>query len=145
MPPSGPAPKPALPALPQRALELARLAARRIVRRKTRLLRLSKSAYEKLERHRSIPSRAARDVRTLARLARAWALKQYRHVPWRTITYVAAAMLYFVNPLDLVPDILVGIGFVDDAAVVHAVARSLHEDLKAFRKWEKGGGFPETA
>lgn len=140
MPPSGPSREPASSSLPQRALELARLAARRIVRRKTRVLRLSKSAYEKLERRKSIPARAARDLRTLVRLARAWALKQYRQVPWRTITCVVAAILYFINPLDLLPDILVGIGFIDDAAVVHSVMRSLHGDLETFRKWENEDG-----
>ena len=131
--------------LPQRALELTRLAARRIVRRKTRVLRLSKSAYEKIERRRSIPARAAQDLRTLVRLARAWALKKYLHIPWRSITYAVAAILYFINPLDLLPDMLLGIGFVDDAAVVHTVVRSLHNDLEAFRAWEdreKAAGAP---
>ncbi len=140
MPRSGSSRNTASHSLPQRALELSRLAARRIVRRKTRVLRLSRRAYEKIERRKSIPTRAARDLRTLARLARAWALKQYRHVPWRTITYVVAAILYFINPLDLLPDMLIGIGFVDDAAVVHAVVRSLHGDLEAFRKWESEPG-----
>ena len=131
--------------LPERALELARLAARRIVRRKTRVLRLSKSAYKKIERRRSIPARAAQDLRTLARLAQAWALRKYRRVPWRSITYVVAAILYFINPLDLLPDMLIGIGFVDDAAVVHTVVRSLHGDLEAFRAWESEDSAGEPA
>ncbi len=83
-----------------------------------------------------MPARAAQDLRTLVRLAKAWAFREYRRVPWRTVTYVVAAMLYFINPIDLVPDMLIGIGFVDDAAVVHAVIHSLHNDLIAFRKWE---------
>ncbi len=122
--------------MPQRALELARLAARRIVRRKTRVIRLSKHAYAKLERSRGMPARAAQDLRTLVRLARAWAFREYRRVPWRTVTYVVAAILYFINPIDLVPDMLIGIGFVDDAAVIHTVIQSLHSDLMAFRDWE---------
>ena len=122
--------------MPKRALELARLAARRIVRRKTRVIRLSKHAYAKLERSRSMPARAAQDLRTLVRLAKAWAFREYRRVPWRTVTYAVAAMLYFINPVDLIPDMLIGIGFVDDAAVVHAVIHSIHNDLIAFRRWE---------
>ena len=134
---SGPAPKIVSYSMPQRALELARLAARRIVRRKTRVIRLSKHAYEKLERSRGVPARAAKDLRTLVRLSRAWAFREYRRIPWRTVTYVVAAILYFINPIDLVPDMLIGIGFVDDAAVIHAVIQSLHSDLIAFREWEK--------
>lgn len=84
-----------------------------------------------------MPARAAQDLRTLVRLARAWAFRKYRRVPWRTVTYVVAAILYFINPIDLVPDMLAGIGFVDDAAVIHAVIQSLHGDLTAFREWER--------
>jgi uncharacterized membrane protein YkvA (DUF1232 family) len=39
----------------------------------------------------------------------------------RDVLYLAAALLYFISPLDAVPDLLPGIGYVDDAIVVSAV------------------------
>lgn len=46
------------------------------------------------------------------------------------ILYLAAALLYFVSPLDAVPDILPGMGYVDDILIVSAVVgltlKSLH-------------------
>jgi len=39
-------------------------------------------------------------------------------VPWRVRATLIGALAYFVAPLDGVPDILVGIGFSDDATVL---------------------------
>lgn len=40
------------------------------------------------------------------------------------------ALAYFVLPFDAVPDVLAGIGFTDDAAVIAAVAAMLGANLK---------------
>ncbi len=121
----------------RRAFALAEKAARSVVRRRFRLVRLTKSAYTKLERHESALARVARDLRSLVRLAMAWAKQDYRRLPWKSVVYVVAALIYFVNPVDLIPDVLTGIGFVADAAVVAAVVRSIADDLAAFRQWER--------
>ncbi|MEX0822159.1 MAG: DUF1232 domain-containing protein [Rhodothermales bacterium] len=73
----------------------------------------------------------------MIRMARAWATRSYAGIPWRSVVYVVAAIIYFVNPADLVPDVLAGIGFVDDAAVIGAVVHSVTDDLSAFRDWER--------
>lgn len=39
-------------------------------------------------------------------------------VPWRVRATLLAALAYFVTPLDAVPDVLLGIGFSDDATVL---------------------------
>ncbi len=41
-----------------------------------------------------------------------------------------AALAYFVAPVDAIPDVLVGIGYTDDAAVLAAVIALLHRHLK---------------
>lgn len=121
----------------RRAFALAEKAARGAVRRRFRVVRLTKEAYAKLERHESALARVALDLRSMVRLAMAWATREYRLVPWKSVVYIVAAVIYFVNPVDLVPDVLTGIGFVDDAAVVAAVVRSVADDLSAFRAWEE--------
>ncbi len=39
----------------------------------------------------------------------------------RDVLYLAAALLYFISPLDAVPDVLPGIGYVDDLIILSAV------------------------
>lgn len=41
-----------------------------------------------------------------------------------------AALAYFVLPMDAVPDVLVGIGFTDDAAVIAAVLAVVGRNIK---------------
>ncbi len=73
----------------------------------------------------------------LIRLVRAYINRQYRIVPWQTITLAVAALIYFVNPLDAITDFLPLVGFFDDAAVLTAVLASINHDLNAFLEWEK--------
>jgi len=122
------------------AFNLAQRAARRVVRRRTRLLRLVAKSVKKLSRNEDALERAKHDLRALIRLANAWAHRQYHNVPWRSILFATAALVYFVNPIDLIPDALLGLGFVDDLAVLSAVVRALRKDLTAFRSWEQQRG-----
>ena len=79
------------------------------------------------------------------RMTRAWALREYRTVPWKSLVYIVGAIVYFVNPVDVIPDVLGGIGFIDDAAVAAAVVRAVHAQLDAFREWEELRGTEELA
>ncbi|WP_134772755.1 YkvA family protein [Ornithinimicrobium flavum] len=46
------------------------------------------------------------------------------------------ALGYVVSPVDAIPDILVGVGFTDDAAVVTATIGILGMEIANFRSWE---------
>jgi uncharacterized membrane protein YkvA (DUF1232 family) len=61
--------------------------------------------------------------------------KKYRNVPWKAIAMIAAAILYFLSPLDLIPDFLGPIGFTDDAVVLAFVFKSLRDELIKYCDW----------
>ncbi len=94
-------------------------------------------AMDKAERQEGRLRRVWADLTALFRLARAWTRGAYRETPWRSIVLVFAAILYFVNPIDLIPDALLALGYLDDATVIAWVARSLKRDLDSFLQWEK--------
>jgi len=77
------------------------------------------------------------DFFELLHLLRAWASGKYSVVPWKSLLMAIAAVLYFVNPFDLVPDFLPLTGLVDDVAVLAYVLRSLQKDLTRFRDWQQ--------
>ncbi|HDH96333.1 MAG TPA: DUF1232 domain-containing protein [Proteobacteria bacterium] len=56
----------------------------------------------------------------------------YKEVPWLTIATIVAAVIYFINPFDLVPDFIPGIGFVDDALVISLAIRAIQKDLEKY-------------
>ena len=50
--------------------------------------------------------------------------------PIRVKAILFGALAYFVVPTDLIPDFLVGVGFVDDAGVLYAAIRAVLPHIK---------------
>lgn len=71
------------------------------------------------------------------RLIRAYAMGEYRTIPWKTTIVIIAAVLYFVNPADLVPDLIPLAGFTDDFGVLLMVYNTVKEEIDKFETWEK--------
>lgn len=46
---------------------------------------------------------------------------------------VVNALAYFRDPKDLIPDVVPGLGFLDDAIMIELVARELRHELEAYR------------
>ena len=57
---------------------------------------------------------------------------EYRNVPPSLIASMVFAILYVVCPVDLIPDYLPVIGFVDDAAVVSLLFGQIQSELLCF-------------
>lgn len=62
--------------------------------------------------------------------------KKYTDLPWKTITLLTVATLYFLNPFDLIPDILPVIGYGDDALAFAGVFKAVQSDLKKYCNWK---------
>jgi len=58
-------------------------------------------------------------------------------VPIGTVSAIGFALLYVLNPLDLVPDVLPVVGLLDDAAVVSACVVLVEQDLHAYNAWRE--------
>lgn len=71
------------------------------------------------------------------RLLRAYATGQYRDIPWSSLLSIVAAVIYFVMPLDLIPDFILALGLIDDAALLGLILSSLKGDIENFIEWEK--------
>ncbi len=60
----------------------------------------------------------------------------YSKVPWFTIATIAFAFLYILNPLDIIPDFIPGIGYIDDLAVLTFGLRFIETDLHNYLDWK---------
>jgi len=72
----------------------------------------------------------------LFRLLQAYIRHEYTDIPWGSIVMVVVAIIYFVSPIDLIPDWIPIAGYLDDAAVIAFVVRQIRVDLDNFLKWE---------
>ena len=73
---------------------------------------------------------------TMLRLIRAYYRGDYQEVPVTTLLVIIAAIIYVVNPLDLIPDWVPGLGFLDDAFIVAFAVRRTQRTLDDFMTWE---------
>ena len=58
---------------------------------------------------------------------------KYREVPWWTIAAIGVALLYVLSPLDLIPDFIPFVGYLDDAAVIAACLKMVEKDLDKYK------------
>jgi uncharacterized membrane protein YkvA (DUF1232 family) len=70
-------------------------------------------------------------------LVTAWRKGEYRKLPTGSILMVIATIIYFVAPIDIVPDFLVGLGILDDAAVIGFTLKQISNDLVKFKLWQE--------
>ena len=87
------------------------------------------------------PNRRIRElgdrIKLLGRLVRAYANGSYREITVGNVVLIVAAILYFVTPIDLIPDAVPGAGLMDDATVLAFVLAKLEIELDRFSAWEK--------
>lgn len=57
-------------------------------------------------------------------------------VPKKTVFVITFALLYLISPIDIVPDIIPLIGFVDDVAVLAFAYSLIKDDLENYRAWK---------
>lgn len=75
-------------------------------------------------------------LQAMIRLIRAYAAGTYRDIPVGSLMMILVAVIYFVSPVDLIPDAIPVAGFIDDALVVSLAIKQVKSDLDAFMDWE---------
>lgn len=57
-------------------------------------------------------------------------------VPKKTVIVGIFTLLYLINPIDIVPDIIPLMGFADDIAALAFAASIIKDDLNRYRTWK---------
>lgn len=76
-------------------------------------------------------------VRTLLRMLRAYINGEYREIPWKSLLMIIGALIYFLMPLDLIPDFIPVTGLADDISIIFIVFNTINEDIEAFLEYEQ--------
>ncbi|MBU6482565.1 MAG: DUF1232 domain-containing protein [Nitrospirae bacterium] len=126
------------PAMLLKALKMFRgftKAATQYLRDKERLRHLLAKAVSIAQRR---GGKLLKDIQLLVRLLKASMSGVYTGLSVRKLVAIVAAILYLISPLDVIPDFIPVVGYVDDAAVIAWVMKSIAEELKDFKMWEEG-------
>ena len=83
------------------------------------------------------------DMPAVISLIRSYIRKEYRDIPVSSIIAALAAAIYVVSPVDLIPDVIPGIGVLDDAAVFVVCWKMIHDDVDKYQEWRRQNGKAE--
>ena len=119
------------------AEEEIRKRARKVSRDDMEDLLGKESTAERLSKKAGFLSQYWEDIKTSFSLIRDWFNGSYDKIPGRMIASLAGALIYFISPVDLIPDWIPMAGFLDDAAILAAVFKLSEADLKFYRKWKR--------
>jgi uncharacterized membrane protein YkvA (DUF1232 family) len=109
-------------------------------RDKNKTKQLLHDALNKAYRNRAQLKSVWEDLMAVCRMLKAWSKGDYQSVPWKTIVLSLATIIYFLNPFDVAPDFIPGIGYLDDAVVLGFVVNSIKKELNKFLRWESEVG-----
>lgn len=102
------------------------------------LLNLLKSVFNKIngEGGGSSLDGIRAKVTSVVSLIKNYASGEYRDISRGSIISVVAALIYFVSPIDFIPDFIPMLGFADDLALLTFVISKLGDELEKFQLWE---------
>ncbi|WP_435406623.1 YkvA family protein [Pedobacter aquatilis] len=61
---------------------------------------------------------------------------RYTEIPKRSIIAVLGGIVYFLSPIDVVPDFVPVLGFIDDVFVLNLVYKQVLKDLEKYKAWK---------
>ncbi|MFT4753436.1 MAG: uncharacterized membrane protein YkvA (DUF1232 family) [Salibacteraceae bacterium] len=62
--------------------------------------------------------------------------KDYTSIPWYALTAIVFSLLYVLNPMDLSPDFIPIVGYLDDVTVLSFALTLVKKDLSAYKTWK---------
>lgn len=77
------------------------------------------------------------NIPIMVSLVRSYVKKEYRDIPIGSIIAIVSALVYFVSPIDIIPDSIPVLGYSDDAIVVAACWKLVDTDVVEYVKWRK--------
>jgi len=83
---------------------------------------------------------ALSDVPVLISLVRSYIKKEYTDIPLLSIILIVSALIYILSPIDIIPDTIPVVGFLDDAAVIAILSKWLDNQIDDYRAWRVANG-----
>ena len=103
-------------------------------------IQLFQRASNKMDEYDS-PTAFANDVwgraQGIVRMVTAAVRGDYKGLSRRKTLLTAGAIIYFVSPLDIIPDALPFVGVLDDIWLIGWIVKTLDEEYDKFQEWEK--------
>lgn len=105
-----------------------------------RIKQLLNDAYQKGSAKKDVghlAHEAWESMQTLFRLVKASASGEYTGLPTPTVLAAVAVLIYFLSPIDIIPDFIPVVGLLDDVALMAWFTTTLKTEMDKFADWER--------
>lgn len=75
-------------------------------------------------------------INLMIRMVKAYVNGDYRSFSYQTIVMFVFSLVYFITPVDLIPDFIPGLGLTDDLSILYLIIKSFAQDVENFQAWE---------
>jgi uncharacterized membrane protein YkvA (DUF1232 family) len=103
-----------------------------------KLVKLLKNVGERLSQvsHHPKVQTALGPIMIFKRMIQAHRSGKFKVSP-KSLGLIVLGLVYFITPIDIIPDFMPLLGFTDDLAVILAVFNSVKHEVDEFLNWEK--------
>lgn len=108
-----------------------------------KLIKLVEEAAKKAESRKGPLAEVWTFLMACFRMLKAYAKGEYTNIPWQSLILITASIIYFVMPVDLIPDFILGPGLIDDAALLGWTLKAVKSSVDSFAEWEAGKTSPD--
>lgn len=74
-------------------------------------------------------------LKSMIRLVTSYVKGEYSDIPRSALIIIVSAMIYVISPIDLIPDFIPVLGWIDDVAVVTVAIRKTGPEIDKYLAW----------
>lgn len=108
-----------------------------LLKNKTLSLNKVQEAFKNANVNKSALTSIWDKLHLLLSFAKDYAQGNYTIIPIGSVIAIFASLLYFVSPLDFIPDFILGLGFIDDIYILTLVYKQVSKDLEKYKHWKE--------
>lgn len=111
--------------------------AKKIYKDKERFKNLLDESFKKIDK-KDLFNSISHELKLVFSLSYDFLRGRYRNVGKLNIFLIIVSLLYLINPIDIIPDFIIGFGLVDDLSVLTYLIGKIKKELNKYENWKDG-------